>query len=77
MKPHRQLAIAVLRLYQWCVSPLLGTRCRFEPSCSHYAIHAIGHHGLLTGAWLTAKRLLRCQPWGGSGFDPIPAKPQK
>jgi len=64
-----------IRVYQRAVSPLLGPRCRFHPSCSEYACEAIGAHGAGKGAVLAAKRLLRCHPWGGSGFDPVPTPP--
>jgi len=66
--------IGVIRAYQWVISPWLGTNCRFEPSCSEYALEAIAAHGPLRGAWLAIRRLLRCHPWGGSGYDPVPGK---
>ena len=58
--------------YQWTLSPLLGPNCRYEPSCSHYAAEALERHGLLAGGWLAIRRLLRCHPWGGAGYDPVP-----
>jgi putative membrane protein insertion efficiency factor len=58
--------------YQLLISPLLLPSCRFEPSCSHYAQEAIAKHGALRGLVLTLKRLARCHPWGGSGYDPVP-----
>ena len=58
--------------YQLLISPLLLPSCRFEPSCSHYAQDAIAEHGALRGVILAVKRLLRCHPWGGSGYDPVP-----
>jgi uncharacterized protein len=58
--------------YQLLISPLLLPACRFEPSCSHYAQEAIAAHGVLRGIVLTLKRLARCHPWGGSGYDPVP-----
>ncbi len=61
-----------LRAYQLLLSPLLGCNCRFTPSCSHYAMQAVDAHGALKGSWLTLKRLLRCQPFGSSGYDPVP-----
>ena len=64
--------IALLRSYQWTVSPLLGPACRFEPSCSHYAIEAIRRYGALRGSVLAGRRLVRCHPLGASGFDPVP-----
>lgn len=67
-----QTAIFMIRLYQWCISPLLGTRCRFEPSCSAYAQQAITVHGLLRGTWLAARRIARCHPLCEAGYDPVP-----
>jgi putative membrane protein insertion efficiency factor len=61
-------------LYRLGVSPLLGCRCRFAPSCSHYAEEALACHGLLRGGLLALRRLLRCHPWGGEGFDPVPPR---
>jgi putative membrane protein insertion efficiency factor len=62
----------LIRLYQRTISPNLGPLCRYEPSCSHYAYVAIERHGLLRGAWLSLKRLSRCRPYGGRGYDPVP-----
>ncbi|MFI3328825.1 MAG: membrane protein insertion efficiency factor YidD [Rikenellaceae bacterium] len=62
----------LLYLYRGLVSPLLPSACRFTPSCSRYAIEALKKHGLMRGLWLTLRRLLRCHPWGGSGYDPVP-----
>lgn len=64
--------ILLIRLYQICLSPFLGGNCRFEPTCSHYAIASINKHGAFKGAWLALKRILRCHPWGGEGYDPVP-----
>jgi len=64
--------IALIKLYQWIISPILGPKCRFTPSCSHYAIQALKKHGLVKGLWLAMKRISRCHPWGGSGYDPVP-----
>jgi putative membrane protein insertion efficiency factor len=65
-----------IRLYRFCLSPLLPPACRFEPSCSAYALEALAKHGPIKGSWLTLKRLSRCHPisWlgGRSGFDPVP-----
>jgi putative membrane protein insertion efficiency factor len=63
----------LIRAYQLVVSPLLGPRCRFYPSCSHYALEAIDAHGAARGTWLTVKRISRCHPWHKGGFDPVPA----
>ncbi len=62
----------LIRAYQVVVSPLLGPRCRFHPSCSVYAAEAIGRHGAAAGGWLALRRIGRCHPWGGWGFDPVP-----
>jgi putative membrane protein insertion efficiency factor len=70
----RFMAQLLIRLYQWTVSPLLGPRCRFYPSCSHYAHEAVGRFGVLAGGWLALKRLLRCHPWHPGGLDPVPAR---
>jgi putative membrane protein insertion efficiency factor len=64
--------IALIKLYQWVISPFLGPKCRFTPTCSQYAIEALKKHGLIKGSWLTIKRLSRCHPWGGHGYDPVP-----
>lgn len=64
--------IFLIKGYQWVISPLLGPKCRFTPTCSHYGIEALKKHGLLKGLWLTLKRLSKCHPWGSSGFDPVP-----
>ncbi len=66
------ILIAVVRGYQWAISPWLGPRCRFDPTCSHYAITALERFGALHGGWLALKRILRCHPWGGTGYDPVP-----
>jgi putative membrane protein insertion efficiency factor len=68
----RRLAILPIRLYQWTLSPLLPRSCRFAPSCSEYAAEAVLAHGLIRGSRLAARRLLRCHPWGGHGYDPVP-----
>ncbi|TRZ83312.1 MAG: membrane protein insertion efficiency factor YidD [Actinobacteria bacterium] len=62
----------LVRGYQIILSPLLGGRCRFEPSCSCYSLEAFQTHGAWRGLWLSARRVTRCHPWGGSGFDPVP-----
>lgn len=69
------LLVAPIRLYQVAVSPLLGPRCRFYPSCSNYAVQALRRHGPLRGTALAAWRVLRCHPWNPGGIDPVPPKP--
>jgi putative membrane protein insertion efficiency factor len=66
------LMLAALRVYRTLVSPLLGPRCRFYPSCSQYAEIAVRRHGALRGSWLSACRLARCHPWNPGGVDPVP-----
>ena len=58
--------------YQWTVRPLIGANCRFEPSCSHYALEALQRHGAARGGLLAARRVLRCNPWMAGGLDPVP-----
>lgn len=66
------IPIMLVRLYQMFISPLLPASCRFTPTCSSYAIEALRKYGLFRGGYLTIRRLLRCHPWGGSGYDPVP-----
>lgn len=66
------LPLALLKFYKMCISPYLGNHCRFTPTCSAYAMEAIQKYGIFKGGWLALKRLLRCHPWGGSGYDPVP-----
>jgi putative membrane protein insertion efficiency factor len=66
------LLTATVRAYQVVVAPWLGPRCRFHPSCSHYALEALATHGAARGLWLTGRRLLRCQPLSAGGIDPVP-----
>lgn len=67
-----KLLILPIRFYQWCISPMLLSACRFTPTCSQYAAEAIAKHGPAKGLWLALKRICRCHPWGGSGYDPVP-----
>ena len=64
--------IGIVRFYQICISPLKPPTCRFTPTCSQYALQALRKYGLIKGSWLTVKRLAKCHPWGGSGYDPLP-----
>ena len=79
MNIAQRILILLVRLYQATVSPALAVilgpsaRCRYTPSCSAYALEAVRTHGAAAGSWLALKRLARCQPWGGCGWDPVPA----
>lgn len=65
--------LALIKLYQWVISPILGpNKCRFTPTCSHYAVEALKKYGPFKGLWLAIKRISRCHPWGGKGYDPVP-----
>ena len=64
--------LALVQLYRVAISPWLGANCRFEPTCSEYALAALRAHGAFKGGWLAAKRIGRCHPWGGAGYDPVP-----
>lgn len=64
--------IVLIKIYQWVISPLLGPKCRYTPTCSHYAEQALKKYGPIKGMWLALKRIGRCHPWGGSGYDPVP-----
>ena len=66
------LLIIPIKIYQIIISPLLGPSCRFTPTCSEYAVEAIQKYGPFKGSWLSFKRTIRCHPWGGSGYDPLP-----
>jgi putative membrane protein insertion efficiency factor len=64
--------VVLIKLYQWILSPLLGPKCRFTPSCSNYSLEAFKKYGPIKGFWLSLKRIGRCHPWGGHGHDPVP-----
>jgi len=68
----KQLLLVLIRIYKYAISPLLGRRCRFFPSCSEYTAEAVEKYGALKGAQLGLKRLSRCHPWNSGGFDPVP-----
>lgn len=65
-------AVLLIKFYQICISPFTPPSCRFTPTCSQYALEAFRKHGPFKGLYLTVRRLLRCHPWGGSGYDPVP-----
>ena len=64
--------LVVIRFYQLFISPFLGSNCRFQPTCSAYGLEAIRLHGAVRGGYLTIRRILKCHPWGGFGYDPVP-----
>jgi uncharacterized protein len=64
--------IGLIKIYQLIISPILGPKCRYTPSCSHYAVQALKKYGVFKGSWLAIKRIARCHPWGGHGYDPVP-----
>ncbi|MGD1843589.1 MAG: membrane protein insertion efficiency factor YidD [Thermonemataceae bacterium] len=70
----RYFLITLVRIYQWGISPWFPAACRYTPTCSQYMIEALKTHGALKGTWLGLKRIGRCHPWGGSGYDPVPPK---
>jgi len=67
-----KIMIGGIRFYQYAISPYLPASCRYSPSCSAYGIEALKKHGPFKGGWLTIKRIASCNPWGGSGYDPVP-----
>lgn len=69
-----KILILPIRFYQGAISPLLPPACRYTPTCSQYAVEALTVHGPFKGSWLAVKRICRCHPWGGSGYDPVPPK---
>ncbi len=71
-----RLLVIPIRAYKRWLSPLLPQACRFLPTCSVYAVEALETHGAVKGSWLAARRICRCHPWGGHGYDPVPPKHQ-
>ncbi|MCR9132470.1 MAG: membrane protein insertion efficiency factor YidD [bacterium] len=76
-KIARALIVGLVRFYQLAISPWLGKSCRYSPTCSQYMIEAVNEWGAIKGFWLGLKRIGRCHPWGGHGFDPVPENPKK
>ena len=74
MSPAALLLRLPVFAYRTLISPLTPMACRFQPTCSEYALEAMARHGALRGGWLSARRIARCHPWGGSGFDPVPER---
>ena len=73
--PLLLILVGLVRAYRWGVSPLIIPSCRFAPSCSEYALEALIRFGALRGGYLAVRRILRCHPWGGAGYDPVPESP--
>ena len=73
MPLYARIIRLALRAYKLTLSPLIGTQCRYQPTCSEYAAEALIAHGPVRGGWLATRRVCRCAPWGGSGYDPVPA----
>lgn len=76
MKWLKRIFIFPVRIYQYTISPLLGSTCRHQPTCSQYTIEAIEEWGPLKGGWMGIKRISKCHPWGTHGYDPVPKKDQ-
>jgi hypothetical protein len=72
MTPQQHLLRGAIRTYQLTLRPIIGCNCRFYPHCSEYGLEAVAEHGALRGSWLTARRVLRCNPWHPGGYDPVP-----
>lgn len=68
----RKIFLIPVYFYRYCISPLTPPSCRYNPTCSQYMVQAVMRHGIFKGGWLGIKRILRCNPWGGSGYDPVP-----
>jgi len=64
--------IVLIKFYQLLISPLFPPSCRFTPTCSHYSLEALKKYGIFKGGWLSFRRIIKCHPWGGSGYDPVP-----
>lgn len=74
----KHILIFIIRIYQATLSPLLGhNKCQYQPSCSHYMVGALREWGFAKGLWMGLKRIGRCHPWGGHGYDPVPEHPDK
>ncbi|MGV6806371.1 MAG: membrane protein insertion efficiency factor YidD [bacterium] len=74
--PGAKLALGFISVYQILISPILGSRCRFYPSCSHYGRESIRQFGLIKGGYLTLRRIIKCHPFHPGGYDPVPGEPQ-
>ncbi|MEX0286796.1 MAG: membrane protein insertion efficiency factor YidD [Paracoccaceae bacterium] len=74
MSPMAHIVALPVRFYRLVLSPLLGQNCRYQPTCSAYALEALEKHGAVSGGWLAIRRISRCHPWGGTGYDPVPER---
>ena len=74
LRTPQNTLIFLVKTYRLCLSPWLGSACRFEPTCSAYSLQALHRHGAVMGSWLTLRRLIRCQPWCDGGNDPVPCE---
>jgi putative membrane protein insertion efficiency factor len=72
LMPLGFVLIALIKIYQYVLSPMMPPTCRYLPTCSSYAAEAVQRHGAIVGAWLALRRIVRCHPWGGHGYDPVP-----
>lgn len=72
IKLPANILILLIRIYQYTLSPFIGRSCRYTPTCSVYSIEALKKYGAIKGSWLAIKRIISCNPWGGSGYDPVP-----
>ena len=72
MNPVRGVIAGLIHGYRYLISPILPSSCRYLPTCSRYALDALSRYGVLKGGWIALKRIARCHPWGGSGYDPVP-----
>lgn len=77
MSPLAHLLALPVKAYRLIFSPWVGYNCRYQPTCSQYALDALRSHGALKGGWLAAKRIARCNPWGGCGYDPVPGEERR
>jgi putative membrane protein insertion efficiency factor len=69
--------VLIIKLYQWIISPIIKTNCRYLPTCSEYALLSLKEHGIIKGLYLSFKRIFSCHPYGGAGYDPVPKKIRK
>lgn len=74
MTPAAAVLVGCVHVYRWTIRPVIGANCRYEPSCSQYALDVLHSHGALSGSALTARRILRCTPWHAGGYDPPPTQ---